>query len=59
MFAGGFDENTGLAGEPVALVNGVCGLGFGKNHSDFECVFDKLTGMTWTLVRPLGDEAEV
>ncbi|GMH77068.1 hypothetical protein TrST_g4087 [Triparma strigata] len=59
VFAGGFDENTGLAGEPVALVNGVCGLGFGKNHSDFECVFDKLTGMTWTLVRPLGDEAEV
>lgn len=50
-----YDENTGLAGEPVALVNGVCGLGVGKNRSDYECVFDQLTGMTWTLVRPLGE----
>ena len=50
-----YDEKTGYACDPIALVNGVCGLGAGHNRSDFECIFDQLTGMTYTLVRPLGE----
>ena len=53
-FEGGYDESTGLAGPAKVLFNGVCGLGAGNNHSDYECVFDQLTGMTYTLARPLG-----
>ena len=45
------DEETGFYSNPRYLYNGVCGTG--GNKSDFECVFDQMTGMTWTLARPL------
>ena len=45
------DEETGFVSKPIALFNGVCGDG--SRGSNFECVFDQLTGKTWTLVREL------
>lgn len=45
------DDSTGFYQNVRALYNGVCGTG--ENKSDFECVFDEMTGMTWTLARPL------
>ena len=45
------DESTGFYDTPTVLYNGVCGTG--GNGSDFECVFDQLTGMTWSLARPI------
>ncbi len=45
------DESTGFYETPIGLFNGVCGTG--ENGSDFECVFDELTGMTWTIARPI------
>jgi len=53
-FDGGYDLETGLAGSPIVLYNGVCGGEFG-NGTNYECAFDKLTGMTWTLARRIGD----
>ena len=50
MFFQQHDEKTGFYSSPLVLYNGVCGTGEGG--SDFECVFDELTGMTWSLVRP-------
>ena len=45
------DESTGYYDTPLALYNGVCGTG--EDKSDYECVFDQLTGMTWSLARPI------
>ena len=50
------DPVSGYAIKPTVLFNGVCGTS--DVGSRFECVFDKLTGMTWTLARPLGGEEE-
>ena len=51
LLFGNRDETTGFYDSPIMLYNGVCGTG--QNKSDYECVFDQLTGMTWTLARPL------
>lgn len=44
---------TGYYSNPLVLYNAVCGTG--SNMSDFECVFDQLTGMTWSLARPISN----
>ena len=50
IYFGNRDDDTGFYSDPKVLYNGVCGTG--EDSSDFECVFDQLTGMTWSLVRP-------
>lgn len=52
LYFNNWDISTGFYDQPSVLYNGVCGTG--ENKSDFECVFDEMTGMTWTLARPIG-----